>query len=97
MQFIGCVLFAAYGVVQFLAAYLGLDYYVGPFFAAVIIGVCLWLRFTLPITIGSFFGALYVWEWHWFFALIFAAPGLLLMVPSILATVVEHTRHRVQR
>jgi hypothetical protein len=22
-------------------------------------------RFTLPITIGAFFGAMDVWDWHW--------------------------------
>jgi hypothetical protein len=33
-------------------------------------------RFSLPITVGSFFGAMNVWGWHWIGALVFAAPGL---------------------
>ena len=96
MQAIGCILFAIYGVAQFVAAWLGLGYYMGPFLAGVIIAASLFFRFTLPITVASFLGALYVWEWHWALALIFAAPGLLLVIPSILGSLIDQGR-RVSR
>jgi hypothetical protein len=44
-------------------------------------------RFTLPITVGAFFGAMNVWEWHWALALLFAAPGLVLALPGVLASI----------
>jgi hypothetical protein len=97
MQAIGCLFVAVYGIAQLIAAYAGLDYYVGGIWAVVIISTCLFLRFTLPLTIASFFGALYVWEWHWYFALVFAAPGLLLIIPSILNAAVERGRATVGR
>ena len=96
MQAIGCVLFAVYGVAQIVAAHLGPDYYTGTICAVVIMLSCLYLRFTLPLTIASFFGAINVWEWHWFFALIFAAPGLVLVIPSVLASVLERGRAAVR-
>ena len=36
----------------------------------------------LPLTIGTFFGALDVWGWPWYGALLFAAPGLLFTLPG---------------
>ena len=97
MQAIGCILFAIYGVAQIMASFAGFDFYVGAFFASVIVAACIWFRFTLPLTIAAFLGAKNVWEWHWFFALIFAAPGLLLAIPSILGSLIEQARHRIGR
>lgn len=97
MQAIGCIIFAVYGVAQIVAAYLGFDFYWGAFWAGLIIVACLWFRFTLPVTVGAFLGAMEVWEWHWLFALIFAAPSLVLMVPAILASLVDEGRRRVGR
>src|SRR5579884_4237767 len=97
MQAIGCILFAVYGVAQLFAAFAGFDYYVGAIFAGVIIAACIFFRFTLPLTIASFLGAKNVWEWHWFFALIFAAPGLLLVIPSILGGLMDQARAAVRR
>ena len=92
MQAIGCILFAAYGVAQIVAAFLGFEFYMSSFWAALIIVACIWFRFSLPITIGSFLGAMNVWEWHWLLALVFAAPGLVLVIPSILASLVDQAR-----
>jgi hypothetical protein len=97
MQAAGCILFAAYALAQILASFAGFEFYTGPFLAAVIVGGCIWFRFTLPLTIAAFLGAKNVWQWHWFVALIFAAPGLLLVIPSILGTVVEQARHGFKR
>jgi len=97
MQAIGCILFAIYAVAQILASFAGFDFYVGPFLAAVIVGVCLWFRFTLPLTIAAFLGAKNVWDWHWLLALIFAAPGLLLVIPSILGSLLDSARTTIRR
>ena len=97
MQAIGCLLFAIYGIAQIIAAYVGFDYYVGVFFAALIMAVCMFLRFTLPITVASFLGAMNVWEWHWFWALLFAAPGLVFIIPSILTSLLQPAVARLRR
>jgi hypothetical protein len=97
MQAIGCILFAIYGVAQIVASFVGFDYYVGAFLAAVFVGACIWFRFTLPLTIAAFLGAKNVWEWHWFLALIFAAPGLLLAIPSILGSIVDRAWHTIRQ
>jgi hypothetical protein len=96
MQAIGCLLFAVYGIAQIVAAYVGLDYYLG-LWAVLIFIVCMFLRFTLPLTVASFLCAMNVWQWHWFLALIFAAPGLLLVIPSILGSLIESGRAALKR
>jgi hypothetical protein len=93
----GCVLIVSilvYGLLQVYAAYLGIQHHLGTGWAIVAIGA-LFFRFSLPITIGAFFGAMDVWGWHWFFALLFALPSLAfmaLMVPSIFTSVIGRFR-----
>jgi Na+-transporting NADH:ubiquinone oxidoreductase subunit NqrB len=90
----GClfmIAFLAYGLVQIYAGYIGIDYHWGSGWAIGALVACLIFRFSLPITIGSFFAARDVWDWHWSLALLFAAPGLAfmaLMIPGAIASVV---------
>ncbi|MBO9380019.1 hypothetical protein GG804_24945 [Sphingomonas histidinilytica] len=79
--------FLAWGAISVVAAAFGFSLYVPMWIAIGLVIACLFIGFTLPLAIGSFFGALYVWEWHWFFALALAAPGLVLMVPGVLMQV----------
>ena len=50
----------------------------------------------LPLTIGTFLGAMNVWGWPWYGALALAAPGLLFIVPalitSVLSTVLQNNK-----
>ena len=69
------------------AAALGLDYSLGRGWAIGLIIVSVFFRFPLPLIIGAFLGAMYVWHWHWALALLFAAPGLAFMIPSVLASI----------
>lgn len=76
---LGCpmmVIGLAYGFSQLVAAWLGADDQFGPVIAGGAIFLCVMLRFSLPITVFSFMGALNVWEWPWYGALLFAVPGL---------------------
>jgi hypothetical protein len=84
----GVIAFLAFGIAQLVAGFAGIEHGLGVVWAWIALAVALGLRFTLPITIGAFFGAMNVWDWHWFWALLFAAPGLLLMVPGLLASVI---------
>lgn len=97
MQAIGCLVFAVYGLAQLAAAWLGLDFYVGAFWAGAILVGCLWLQFPLPLTIASYFGASEVWGWPWYGAILFAAPGLLLAIPVLLNGVIDMMRSATGR
>lgn len=77
----------AFGLSQFFAGYLGIAEHLGPIWAIVILTASLFLRFSLPITIGAFFGAMDVWGFHWGLAMLFAAPGLMFLVPGIIASI----------
>jgi hypothetical protein len=79
----GIISFFLFTFFQIYAAYLGFDYFLGSVFAILMIFLSLLLRFSLPITIAAFFGAIKVWHWHWFFATIFISPGLLFVIPGL--------------
>ena len=82
---IGLILFA---ILQMYAGYLGIQFHFGTGWAWTAVILTLIFRFTLPLTIGAFFGAMNVWGWHWALAGLFAAPGLLFVVPGVIAMIV---------
>ncbi len=73
-----------YGFLQLAAGFAGIEYSLGFWWAIGAVIASLGFRFTLPITVGAFYGAMNVWGWQWALALIFAAPGLCLMVPGVM-------------
>ena len=83
----GFLAFFAFGLAQFVAGYAGIAFHLGTGWAIAAVIVGLMFRFTLPITIGAFFGAMNVWGWNWALAALFAAPGLIFVVPGVIATV----------
>ena len=87
MAAIGIIVFIAFGIAQMVAGYAGIEYEIGAGWAIGAIVVALMFRFTLPITIGAFFGAMNVWGWHWALAALFAAPGLVFVIPGMIASV----------
>ena len=89
MQVIGFILFIFYGIAQIVAAYVGIDLHFGAVWAGVAIFAAFMFRFTLPITIGAFFGAMDVWHWHWAFSALFAAPGLAFVIPGVIMSIIE--------
>jgi len=89
------IVILVYGLVQIWAGFIGIDHHLGSGWAWAAIAVFFIFQFTLPVTIGSFFGAMDVWGWHWAGALAFAAPGLafmLLMIPGSLASAFDEDR-----
>lgn len=81
------LLFLAYGIAQIYAGFIGIEYHLGSFWAWTSVAVALLMRFTLPATIGAFYGAMDVWHWHWALAAVFAVPGLLVMVPGVISVI----------
>lgn len=77
------LLMGAYALAMLVAAWMGIDYYWGPFAAGAILFACFLLRLSLPGTVFAFLGALNVWDWPWYGALVFAAPGLAFMAIGV--------------
>lgn len=78
-----------YSIAQLFVGFKGIALGIGVVWAWVALIATLVLRFTLPITIGAFYGAIHVWGWPWYWAALFAAPGLLFMVPGLVALAVS--------
>ncbi len=76
-------IFLLVGVFQMYLGYIGIEHHLGTWVAIGAIVVALVFRFLLPLTIGSFFGAVDVWDWPWWGGALIAAPGLLFIVPSM--------------
>jgi hypothetical protein len=82
----------AFGIAQFVAGFEGISDWLGSGWAWAALILALLFRFTLPITIGAFLGAVNVWGWHWSLAALFAAPGLAFAIPGVLAWLVSLVR-----
>ena len=89
LLFSSMIIFMIWGVAQFIAGYAGIEAYAGAGWAVTAIIFSLLFRFTLPVTVGSFYGAMVVWNWPWYLALLFAAPGLALVAPGVLALILS--------
>ena len=81
------IFFLVLGAVQVYVGFLGIEYHLGTGLAWLAIFLAFGLRILLPLTIGTFFGALNVLGWPWFGALALAAPGLLFAIPSLITSV----------
>ena len=79
--------FLAIVMSQMAAGYAGIAHAMGPSWACFALFVALCFRFTLPISIGAFYGAMVVWGWHWALAFLFVLPGLIFVLPGALKAV----------
>ncbi len=82
---IGVILFLLVGIAQMVIGYLGIEYHFGQGWAIGTIILALVFRFSLPLTIGTFFGAMDVFGFSFIIALLITLPGLLLMIPGAIA------------
>lgn len=82
------ILFLGYVLLQLGAGWAGMEQSLGSGWGIAAAVAAVFLRFTLPVVIGAFLCALNIWHWHWFFAIVFAAPGLLFMAPAIYSSLV---------
>jgi hypothetical protein len=84
----GFLIFVAVAIIQTAVGYIGIEHHFGKFFAIVVIILAFTFRFILPLTIGTFLGAMNVWGWPWYGALALAAPGFLFIVPVLITSVI---------
>ncbi|KAI3590244.1 hypothetical protein D9X30_4852 [Cupriavidus sp. U2] len=90
----GFIAFLAFAVAQLAAGYQGIAAGLGTGWAVAAMFAAIAFRFTLPVTIGAFFGAMNVWGWHWAVAAVFAAPGLLAVIPGVLGSIFAVVKRR---
>ena len=82
---VGVIFLLVVGLAQMVIGYLGIEYHLGGGWAIGAVVLAIMFRFSLPLTIGTFFGAIDVLNLSWIIALIITLPGLLLMVPGAIA------------
>ena len=81
--------FIIFGILQIWLGYVGIDWHFGELWALGAVAVAFIFRITLPLTIGTYFGAVDVMGWDWYVGLSIAAPGLLFIVPSMVMAALE--------
>lgn len=89
---LGCgfaIIFFAFGLLQLAAGWAGIEDSYGWGWGVAAVVAAIFFRFTIPIAFGAFLCAKNIWEWHWLFALIFALPGLLFMIPAFLGSLID--------
>ena len=82
---VGVIFLLVVGLAQMVIGYLGIEYHLGGGWAIGAVVLAIMFRFSLPLTIGTFFGAIDVLNLSWIVALIITLPGLLLMFPGAIA------------
>src|SRR5690554_2361197 len=86
---IGFVLLLAFGAFQIYAGYIGLHLHLSAFWTVVIIVLSFVLRFPIAITVGALYAATDIWGWHWSLATLFAASGLVFIIPALILPTIE--------
>ncbi len=81
--------FLLVGLAQIYLGYIGIEYHLGFWAAVAAIAATFMFRFMLPITIGSYFGAVDVLGWPWWGGVLVAAPGLLFIAPAMVMAALE--------
>jgi hypothetical protein len=81
----GVILMLGIGLAQMVIGYIGIEYHFGAGWAIGAVVLALMFRFSFPLTIGTFFGAMDVFGFSFIVALLITLPGLLLMVPGAIA------------
>ena len=87
-----------YGLIQVYAAYQGAFYHFGDGLSIWIgLGFLLFCRFYIVFTILAYLCATDIWGWEWYWAGLFAAPGLLFQIPIILTLMIGYITSIFQR
>lgn len=87
-MWVGLVFIAA-GIFQLWLGYQGIEYHLGAVGAIAAVIAAFGFRIILPLTIGSYFGAVDVMGWDRYIGLVIAAPGLLFAAPYLVTAALE--------
>lgn len=71
------------GLAQLYLGYIGIEDWLGSAWALGALGLAVFARIMLPLTIGTYLAMTNVYGFEWWVGAIVAAPGLLLIVPAL--------------
>ena len=66
-----------------IMGFIGIQFFYGTIVALLITIISIYFKVMLPLYIGSFFGMIYVFQWHWLIALLICLPGLFFITPNL--------------
>ena len=66
-----------------IMGFIGIQFFYGTIVALLITIISIYFKVILPLYVGSFFGMIYVFEWHWLIALLICLPGLFFITPNL--------------
>lgn len=75
------------GLFQLATGWAGIAHEYGTWWGVAAAGAGLIFRFTIPLVWGTYLCATEIWGWHPALAALLAAPGLLFMIPALVASV----------
>ena len=88
------LLMVTLGVAHIWIGVLGIDHHLGGWAAGGAVAVGLLFRIMLPLTIGTYFGVVDVIGWPWWAGVLAAAPGIVFIIPGIIAWFVAEITNR---
>ena len=71
------------GLAPLYLGYIGIEDWLGSAWALGALGLAVFARIMLPLTIGTYLAMTNVYGFEWWIGAIVAAPGLLLIVPAL--------------
>jgi hypothetical protein len=77
------------GIAQLYLGYVGIEDWLGSGWAIAAFALAIFARIMLPLTVGTYLAVTNVYGYDWWVGLIVAAPGLLLILPSMVADVFQ--------
>lgn len=77
------LLMFALGIVQMGIGASGIEHHLGGWAAGGAVFLALFARIMLPLTIGSYFGAVDVLGWPWWGGVLVALPGIVFVIPVV--------------
>ena len=75
------------GIVQIGLGYIGIEDWLGSGWAIGAVAVAFFLRFMLPLTVGTYLAITNVFGYDTWVGILAAAPGLLLIAPALVTEV----------
>ena len=82
---VGVIFFLGFAIFSTIVGYLGVEYHLGSGWAIGCLIAAFVFRFSLPLTVGFFFGLVDVLGWNIFVAILVTVPGLIFMIPGAIA------------
>ena len=82
------IVFLGFGAIQIYLGFIGIEYHLGGWFAIGAVALAFLFRIMFPLIIGTYFGVVDVLGYEWYLGIIFAAPGILFMLPATLSLII---------